>query len=189
MKLIALKVAMALPSLMLQKPHPKSKAKDHTSHLTRRLELWAKGGIEALMVECRTIQYQLSGGARTNTPISEIQTACTFAKLMFEGKVRAALLLITQNPNNGALHLNAEVKDALLSKHSLKQPAVPEAILTLDSPTQSLHPIRFDAINGTLICETAPGPMERLASQVWMHLPGSTFAAPSNLLLQTSVMP
>lgn len=50
MELIALKAAMAFPSLMLQKSHPKSKAKDHTSHLTHRLELWAKGDIEALMV-------------------------------------------------------------------------------------------------------------------------------------------
>ena len=76
-------------------------------------------------------------------------------ELMFEGKVRAALQLITQNPNNGALHLNAEVKDALLSKHPSKQPAVSEAILALDSPTQSLHPVRFDVIEGTLIHETA----------------------------------
>ena len=155
MELIALKAAMAPPSLVLQKPHPKSKAKDHTSHLTRRLELWAKGDIAALIVECRTIQHQLIEGARTNTPKSESQTARTFAKLMFEAKVRAALQLITQNPYNGALHLNAEVKDALLSKHPSKQPAVPEAILTLDSPTQSLHPVRFGAIDGTLIRETA----------------------------------
>ena len=68
MELIALKAAMALPSWMLQKPHPKSKAKDHTSHLTRHLEVWAKGDIVALMVECHTIQQQLIGGARTNIP-------------------------------------------------------------------------------------------------------------------------
>ena len=91
------------------------------------------------MAECRTIQRQLSRVAHTNTPKSESQTARTFAKLMFEGKMRAALRLITQNPNNGALQLNAEMKDALLSKHAPRKPPVPEVIPTPDSPT--LEPI------------------------------------------------
>ena len=68
MELVSLNAAMVLPSLMLQKPHPKSKAKDHISHLSRCLELWAKGDVDALMAECRTIQHQLTGGAHTNTP-------------------------------------------------------------------------------------------------------------------------
>ena len=43
MELVAPNAAIVLPSLMLQKLHPKSKAKDHISHLSRCLELWAKG--------------------------------------------------------------------------------------------------------------------------------------------------
>ena len=39
---IALKAAMTLPSLMLQKPHAKSKTHDHISCLQRRLNLWRK---------------------------------------------------------------------------------------------------------------------------------------------------
>ena len=59
---------------------------------------------------------------------------------MFEGKVRAALRLITQNPNGDVLHLNTEVKDALLSKHPPRKPPVPKAILIPDSPTLEPHP-------------------------------------------------
>ena len=42
---IALKAAITLPSLMLQKPHAKSKTHDHISCLQRRLSLWEKGDI------------------------------------------------------------------------------------------------------------------------------------------------
>ena len=41
---IALKAAMTLPSLMLQKPYAKSKTCDHISCLQRRLRFWEKGG-------------------------------------------------------------------------------------------------------------------------------------------------
>lgn len=59
---------MVHPSLMLQKLHPKSKAKEHTSHLTHHLELWAKGDMKALIAEGRTIQHQLTDRARSYTP-------------------------------------------------------------------------------------------------------------------------
>ena len=37
---MALQAAMVMPALILQKPHPKSKAKDHAKHLARWLQLW-----------------------------------------------------------------------------------------------------------------------------------------------------
>ena len=46
---VALKVFMILPSLMLQKPSLRSKAKDHADCLRRRLELWRKGDIEFIL--------------------------------------------------------------------------------------------------------------------------------------------
>ena len=36
---VALKAAMVMPSLVLQKPHAKSKMKDHVTHLDRRLDI------------------------------------------------------------------------------------------------------------------------------------------------------
>ena len=46
---IALKAAMVVPALLLQKPHPKSKVKDHINHLERHLQLWKEGDLEKLM--------------------------------------------------------------------------------------------------------------------------------------------
>jgi hypothetical protein len=56
---VALKAAMVLPALLLQKPHARSKAKDHSTHLERRLKLWEKGDIDTLVIEGRTIQRKL----------------------------------------------------------------------------------------------------------------------------------
>ena len=42
---IALKVFMALPALLLQKPSKTSKAKDHRNKLEIRFQLWKDGNI------------------------------------------------------------------------------------------------------------------------------------------------
>jgi len=41
----ALKAAIVLPALLLQKPHAMSKAKDHSIHLECRIKLWENGYI------------------------------------------------------------------------------------------------------------------------------------------------
>ena len=151
---VALKAAMVIPSLLLQKPFSKSKVKDHANYLTRRLEQWLKGDVEAVMAESRSIQHQLTR-TRNYTPQTDSQLARSFEKLMFEGKGKAALRLITQNSNSGALRLNSEIKDALVNKHPPRQPAVPSAILTTNNSTPDLHPVVFDVIDGNLICESA----------------------------------
>ena len=50
MECVALKAAMVLPALLLQKPHAKSKAKEHSTHLEHRLNLWEKGDINSLVI-------------------------------------------------------------------------------------------------------------------------------------------
>jgi len=59
LKEIALKAVMVMPALLLQKPSKNSKAKDHTSALSRRLILWEKGDLPALYHEATTIQSRL----------------------------------------------------------------------------------------------------------------------------------
>ena len=53
---IALKAAMVLSSLLLQRPDPKSKPKDHTRCLNKRLRKWLEGDVDSLMHECLSIQ-------------------------------------------------------------------------------------------------------------------------------------
>ena len=53
---IALKAFMSLPTLILQKPSLKSKAKEHSECTSRRLLLWKNGDLDLLMKEIRYIQ-------------------------------------------------------------------------------------------------------------------------------------
>ena len=64
----AIKAAMTMPALLLQKPHLKSKSHDHISCLNRRLALWEIGNIAELLKEGKLIQSHLrpSFGSRPN---------------------------------------------------------------------------------------------------------------------------
>ena len=159
MESVALKAAMVLPALLLQKPHAKSKAKDHSAHLERRLKLWEKGDINSLVIEGRVIQSQREKRATTkNEAKPEGQMARTFAKLMMEGKVKAALRILAQDSNGGILPMNNEVLEALRKKHPARKPAIPSA-LTMPNPSSQdqdpSHFILFDQLDGQLIRETA----------------------------------
>ena len=157
---VAMKAAMVMPALLLQKPHPRSKAKDHVLHLERRLQIWGSGKLKQLLDEGRTIQRQLN----RNPPNRQEDTARTFAKLMMEGKVRAALRIITDNNGTGTLLLdkvvdpdnnNAEtVYDVLLKKHPPKQPPRLSSLIESDSPPPEPHPVMFEVIDGQLIRNT-----------------------------------
>ena len=93
-----------MPAVLLQKPSSRSKAKGHALHLERRLKAWSEGKLDDLMHECRTIQ-QLSRSQQSQQNSCD-RTAKLFAKLMMEGKVRAALRLVTQSNGSGPLPLN-----------------------------------------------------------------------------------
>ena len=64
MEAIALCAAAVMCVLLLQKPHEKSKTRNHVSYLERRLKLWTKGDIKDLLAEGRTIQGYLRRGKR-----------------------------------------------------------------------------------------------------------------------------
>ena len=56
---IALKMAMIIFPLLLQKPSRKSKSKDHTNYLSKRLELWKAGNLLAIVHEGKEIRNGL----------------------------------------------------------------------------------------------------------------------------------
>ena len=130
---IALKASMVMPALLLQKPHQKSKAKEHCIHLDRRLQLWSKGEINALVLEGRVIQRQFNQASRNNETQSDGQTARKFAKLMTEGKVRGALRLIAEDETGGVLPLDDNLLKVLMDKHPTKQPPHASTIIDLES--------------------------------------------------------
>ena len=101
---VATKAAMTMLALLLQKPSSRSKARENVIHLERRLKLLLEGKLDDLMHEGRTIQRQLTRSQQNNN--NNDRTARLFAKLMMEGKVRAALRLVTQASGSGPLPLN-----------------------------------------------------------------------------------
>ena len=119
-----LKVAMLMPILLLQKPHFKSRSRDDARVLERHLRSWLTGDLDALLLECCSIQHHLP--SLTPTVPSSGQLARRFAKLMMEGKLRAATRLIDTNAESFPLSLSTmvsvsgvdrSVKDILLEKH------------------------------------------------------------------------
>lgn len=85
--------------------------------------------------------------------------AWVFAKLMMEGRVRAALRLIAEDNNDGPLKLHSRigsetVRDVLSQKHPPKQPPKQSSIIMPDAPIAEPHPVLFDMINGLLIRST-----------------------------------
>ena len=63
----AMKAAMIMPSLLLQKPSKESKSKDHLKALEGRMELWQSGDLLELLQESLMIQRNLKSvkGSKT----------------------------------------------------------------------------------------------------------------------------
>ncbi len=157
---IALKAAMVMPSLLLQKPALTSKAKDHTRHLERRLRAWKEGDFDGLVREARVIQQHLvDRGSRGNGDA----LASTFSKLMLAGKTRAALRLLDKHGRSKVLPINETsgsgstdtVLDVLKSKHPPGQPPHVEALITDANQGLDTHPILFEGITGASIRRAA----------------------------------
>ena len=148
---VALKAVTILPSLLLQRPHVKSKPKDHIDCLQRRLQLWKDGDIISLLEEGRALQYLLE---KNNLPqkSGKDHLARSFAKLTFEGKVNQALQLLSHS-NGGLLHLHDTILDGgsegsvleiLKSKHPPSTPVTASCLINPNSEPPSTHPVIFD---------------------------------------------
>ena len=156
---IALKAATVLPILILQKPQRASKAKDHVACLERRLRSWKEGDLNDLLLEGRAIQHRIP---KTSLKPTE-NTARSFADLMFAGKCKAALDILSNSGEGGILHLDDHtdpsnpdsptVREVLISKHPTGQ--ISHANCILQSPTQEVHPVVFESIDAGVIRSAA----------------------------------
>ena len=77
--------------------------KEHNKCIERRLSLWLDGDIQALLDEGHTIQRYLHPQIKRS---SDRQDATVFTRFMSEGKVRAALHMLSSQNNNGSLALD-----------------------------------------------------------------------------------
>ena len=141
---IALKAAFLLPLLVLQKPHRRS---DHVSALGHRLSLWRDGCFDELVNEGKTIQKKLATGPRS----APNDIAGSFSKLMFQGKVKAALRLLNDSGSKSGQPISLDklipsggtsvsVRDKLTEKHPDPAPFDPSHTLLLSTPPPDHEP-------------------------------------------------
>lgn len=149
---VALMATSILPILLLQKPHTRSRAKDLITYLERRMKAWKDGDLADLVREGRTIQQRLPKTFLQNDE-NESRLARRFANLMFQGKTKAALDLLSNCGKGGVLHLDqpanpnepdsGTVREVLASKHPTSHPASPDSCLL--GPPPEVHPLSLTA--------------------------------------------
>ena len=146
---IALKAVFVLLAVGLQKPGPKSKAKDHKECLTKRLALWKDGQIDKLLREGRMIQARIGKSKKSEPP----DRAKIFAKLVMEGQINSAMRSLSEEGNGGVLPLSDDVMLQLRQKH----PEAEEAKIgtLLRGPVQEVIESLFIPINGQMVREAA----------------------------------
>lgn len=124
MESTALKAAIVLPVLLLQKlsNNPKTKV------LSACLETWLNGDLNDLLFEGRTIQQHIH---KSSPKDNQQRLLRTFANLMFQGKTKAALRLLTKQVKCGVVHLGDHVdewrtvRDVLIEKHPRVNLSIP----------------------------------------------------------------
>ena len=149
---------MVLPVLLLQKPSVKSKCRDHSNPLGKRLVKWHAGAIDELLLEGRTIQGRLTSQYHGERDAAKIAKA--FDRLVAAGNIKAATRLITKQGSGKPLKLSQvqsdrrTTKDHLMDKHPKLQPLRAQALY--EGPVRSSlnHPVAFAGISADAIRQT-----------------------------------
>ena len=157
---VALTAAMTIPALLLQKPHGKSRVKEHIRALDRRLELWKNGHLNNLLAEGKCIQQRLKPTEqRKSVDNKQIKL---FSKFMREGKVKSALRILSRMEGSVLdinSHLNSDsnnsqtVFDVLKAKHPPKAPVHPQSVV--EDQGKVFHSVIFECIDGEKIQRAA----------------------------------
>ena len=143
---LALDSATIFLPLILQRSGTKVNAKEAKSTIAQRLEKWNNGDIMSLLKEGQMHQERLSKKRPHETPQHR---AKIFARLILQGKVRAALRMLSEGGAGGVAHSSPEVLQKLIDKHPKARDADPDALLPghfLPVPSSL-----FDALNGDVI--------------------------------------
>ena len=106
-------------AFVLQKPSPKSKAKDPQDVLPKRLIHWRQSEINELLRKCRIIQGRIAKLKASEAP----DRSKAFPKLLLEGQINLALRFLSLKASGGVLALTDQVMSQLKQKHPNPQSA------------------------------------------------------------------
>ena len=146
---VALKAAIVLLAVGLQKPNQKSKAKEHQECLGKRLDQWNRGEIGSLLREGRAIQRRLISSHRQSKP----ESARVFANLVMSGQINSALRYLSGENGGGVLPLTDDVMKQLREKHPEAQEAQLGTLVF--GPTEQVPDSIFQQINKEMVREAA----------------------------------
>ena len=142
---IALKAVALMEHLLLQKPKQKSTSKENAECLKKRLQMWESGQISVLFAEAKALQERRKVSAHLQLPEEEL--ARIFGKLIFEGRINAAIsLLDTQSRKGGVLQLDKTMLRALEDLHPKAQPAADDSLIVGTPPV--VESIIFEELVG-----------------------------------------
>ena len=141
---------MLLPSLILQKPSSTLKSKEHSAVIERRLALWKHGDLNLVMKELQFIQKKFVSSRKAKS-VKDISR--TFARLVMQEKITAAIKLLDRESSTGLVTLSREVLKELEKKHPLAAEIREECLL--NSPIDQIPPNIFDLINEQMIYDAA----------------------------------
>ena len=102
-----------------------------------------------LLRDCRQIQAKLKSSKRRNPD----DTARIFARLVFDGKISAALKFISDEADSGILELNEETLGGLAEKHPEPSPVLEHSLLF--GPINKVSTHELDAIDEQSILKAA----------------------------------
>ena len=191
---VALQAITVMSILLLQKPACNSKPKDHASCLDRRLNTWANGDVNSLVLEGRCLQKRLPKAVPSQR--QEENLARTFSNLMFRGKTSNALDMLSQKGKGGVLNItdpanpddpaSPPVLEVLKLKHPPARPAITDALILDRQDPPQVHPVIYDRIDASCIrtaalnTKGAAGP-SGLDAHCWRRLCTSFHSASRDL--------
>ena len=144
---LALKIIMIMPSLLLQKLHPKAKSQENKEAFKRRMKLWADGKFEELMSEAKAIQKRLDNNQHKRR--GETDKARLFRLKMENGQIRQAARLLEHEESGGLVPLNEETLRKLKELHPKKARVTAEALL--QGERERSHPVIYKRITGEMV--------------------------------------
>ena len=134
---------MIMPALLLQKPHLKSKGKEHSNLLQQRLQQWKQGDISELLRAGRSIQNRLPNGRAKADPETMNKR---LAKLVLQGNIKAALHLLDVDKSGDVLKVDTSVLSQLKEKHPEGKAILAGSLL--EGPVNLVDEHVFDSIDG-----------------------------------------
>ena len=195
---IAIKAAMLMCALLLQKPHSRTSGRDLASCLQRRLPLWNQSDIDALLNEGHTIQHRLLSHSGSHQKLDDDHHISRhFVECMLHGNVRSALNSITSEQSGVPLQLDSAVSpdnpswlvlDELKKKHPVGRPASSAVLLPPPAHNSPFHPVIFDVLDGAAIRSAALRMRGAAALRDLMLMDGDVCVHPFRELPMTCVM-